>query len=51
MAATGRDPASVRVSPAVYVVAGETQTEAEDKRALIDSLVKPIDGLVLLSEC
>jgi alkanesulfonate monooxygenase SsuD/methylene tetrahydromethanopterin reductase-like flavin-dependent oxidoreductase (luciferase family) len=29
---------------------GETQTQAEDKRALLDRLVKPIDGMVLLSE-
>ena len=46
----GRNRDSVRIAPAVYVVAGETQAQAEDKRALIDSLVKPIDGLVLLSE-
>ena len=46
----GRDRDSVRIAPAVYVVSGETQAQAEDKRALIDSLVKPIDGLVLLSE-
>ena len=47
---TGRGRDSVRIAPAVYVVAGETQSQAEDKRAVIDSLVKPIDGLVLLSE-
>lgn len=46
----GRDPNSVRVAPAVYSIVGESQSEAEDKRAVIDSLVKPIDGLVLLSE-
>jgi FMN-dependent oxidoreductase (nitrilotriacetate monooxygenase family) len=46
----GRDPASVKVAPAVYVIAGETRSEAEDKRAAIDALAKPIDGLVLLSE-
>lgn len=38
----------MRTAPAVYVVAGETQAQAEDKRAVIDSLVKPIDGLVPL---
>jgi FMN-dependent oxidoreductase (nitrilotriacetate monooxygenase family) len=47
---TGRDRRSAQITPAVYVVAGETQVEAEDKRALIDKLPKPIDGLVLLSE-
>jgi len=50
LSSIGRDPASVRVTPAVYVVAGETQAEAEDKRARFDKLTKPIDGLVLLSE-
>ena len=50
LAEQGRDPASVRVAPAVYTVVGETQAQAEDRRAVIDQLVKPIDGLVLLSE-
>jgi FMN-dependent oxidoreductase (nitrilotriacetate monooxygenase family) len=50
LSSIGRDPAAVRVTPAVYVVAGETQAEAEDKRARFDKLTKPIDGLVLLSE-
>ena len=40
----------MRVAPAVYTVVGETQAQAEDRRAVIDNLVKPIDGLVLLSE-
>ena len=47
---SGRGRDSVRIAPAIYSVVGETQTQAEDKRALIDTLVKPIDGLVLLSE-
>ena len=46
----GRDRNSVRIAPAVYTVVGETQAQAEDRRAVIDQLVKPIDGLVLLSE-
>ncbi len=46
----GRDRDSVRIAPAVYTVVGETQGQAEDRRAVIDQLVKPIDGLVLLSE-
>ena len=45
-----RDPANVAVAPAVYVVPAETQSMAEDKMALIDSLAKPVDGLALLSE-
>jgi FMN-dependent oxidoreductase (nitrilotriacetate monooxygenase family) len=50
VAASGRDPARVRIAPAVYSVVGATQAEAEDKRARIDALSKPIDSLVLLSE-
>ena len=50
LAEQGRDPGSVKVAPAVYTVVGETQAQAEDRRAVIDRLVKPIDGLVLLSE-
>ncbi|MEZ5854866.1 MAG: LLM class flavin-dependent oxidoreductase [Hyphomicrobiaceae bacterium] len=46
----GRDPASVAVAPAIYVVPGETKAMAEDKMALIDKLAKPVDGLALLSE-
>lgn len=47
---TGRARDSVKIAPAIYAVVGETQAQAEDKRAEIDKLVKPIDGLVLLSE-
>jgi len=47
---SGRDPNSVSVTPAVYTIVGETRSQAEDMRAEIDALVKPIDGLVLLSE-
>ena len=45
-----RDPANVRIMPAIYAIVGETQTIAEDKMALIDHLAKPIDALTLLSE-
>ena len=48
--AQGRDPQMVRITPAIYAVVGETRAMAEDKRALIDSLAKPIDALTLLSE-
>ena len=50
VAKVGRDPASVRVAPAVYCITGETRSMAEDKMAVIDSLAKPVDGLALLSE-
>jgi FMN-dependent oxidoreductase (nitrilotriacetate monooxygenase family) len=50
VAASGRDPHTVRIAPAAYVVIGSSRSEAEDKKAAIDALVKPIDGLSLLSE-
>ena len=46
----GRDPETIKVAPAVYVVVGETETMAQDKLAYIESLARPIDALVLLSE-
>src|SRR6202012_2178964 len=33
---SGRDPNSVKIAPAVYAVVGETQSQAEDKRAVLD---------------
>jgi len=50
VAASGRDPATVRICPAVYCIVGETDAAAEEKRALIDGLARPVDGLSLLSE-
>jgi FMN-dependent oxidoreductase (nitrilotriacetate monooxygenase family) len=50
VAVSGRDPATVRICPAVYCIVGETEAAAEEKRALIDGLAKPVDGLSLLSE-
>lgn len=50
VAGLGRDPDRVFVSPAIYVIVGETQAMAEDKMALIDSLAEPEDRLTLLSE-
>ena len=48
--AAGRDPDTVKVAPAVYVVVGETEAEAVDKLGFIDSLARPVDSLALLSE-
>ena len=48
--AQDRDPDRVRITPAIYAVIGETAGMAEDKRALIEGLAKPIDALTLLSE-
>ena len=50
IAQTGRDPDHVRITPAAYVIAGETRAMAEDKAAYIDHLAHPLDSLVLLSE-
>lgn len=45
-----RDPDSYRLAPLVYPIVGKTQSEAEDKAALIESLAEPMDTLTLLSE-
>ncbi len=50
VAEAGRDPDSVTVAPACYVCVGETRAIAEEKKAFIQTLAKPIDALVLLSE-
>ena len=48
--ARGRDPDSLIVAPAVYVVVAETEAQAQEKLAEIKSLANPVDALVLLSE-
>lgn len=50
VAALGRDPDGVIVTPAVYCIVGETRSLAEDKAAYIESLAHPMDTLALLSE-
>lgn len=50
VARLGRDPDRLTVNTIVYPVVAETRAEAEDKKALIDSLYKEVDGLSLLSE-
>ncbi len=46
----GRDPDSIRVAPATYIIVGETQTMAEEKRAVMDAQWRELDSLALLSE-
>ena len=46
----GRNPDHIKITPSLYVIVGETKSEAEDKFAKIDSLNRPSDGIVLLSE-
>ncbi len=48
--AEGRNPDHVKIAPACYIVVGETEQMAADKKGFLDELPKPIDGLTLLSE-
>ncbi|WP_242140446.1 LLM class flavin-dependent oxidoreductase [Sphingomonas sp. TREG-RG-20F-R18-01] len=48
--AAGRNPDDVKVAPAVNVVVAESADAAQEKRAYLESLSKPIDGLTLLCE-
>ena len=50
VAEAGRNPDEVHIAPACYVVVGESADAAAEKKAVIESMAKPIDGLVLLSE-
>jgi alkanesulfonate monooxygenase len=49
MPALGRDPDHLKILPGALVITGATQSEAEDKKALLDSLVHPDSGLASLS--
>ena len=46
----GRHPEAIKLAPAAYVVVGETASIARDKLAYVESLARPEDALVLLSE-
>jgi FMN-dependent oxidoreductase (nitrilotriacetate monooxygenase family) len=51
VAATGRDPASVKMLPMVYTVVGETHAHAEEReQVFLHDLVDPMASLTLLSE-
>ena len=50
IAAAGRDPDQVKVAPACYVIPAESADLAAEKKAVIESMARPIDGLTLLSE-
>ena len=49
MAAIGRDPDSLKILPAAFVVVGDTVEEARAKRAQLDSLVHYDSGIYSLS--
>jgi len=48
-AAAGRDPDHVKILPGALVVVGDTEAEAREKRALLDSLVHYDSGVGSLS--
>ena len=50
LAAAGRDPDQVRIAPACYIVVGESEDAAAEKKAVIEATARSMDGLVLLSE-
>ncbi len=45
----GRDPEHIKILPGCLVVVGDSEAEAMDKRALLDSLVHPDSGIASLS--
>jgi FMN-dependent oxidoreductase (nitrilotriacetate monooxygenase family) len=45
----GRDPDHIKILPGCLVVVGDSEAEAKDKRALLDSLVHPDSGIASLS--
>ena len=45
----GREPDHIKILPGALVVVGETMAEAQQKRALLDSLVHPDSGMGSLS--
>lgn len=47
---SGRDPEGIKVVTATYVIVGETETMAQEKLALAESLANPVDKMALLSE-
>jgi alkanesulfonate monooxygenase len=49
MAAIGRDPDSLKILPAAFVVVGDTVEEARAKRAKLDSLVNYANAIASLS--
>ena len=49
MARIGRDPDHLKILPGAFVVLGESEAEARDKRALLDGLVHGESGMAALS--
>ncbi len=49
MVEVGRDPSSAKILPGAFVVVGESEQEASDKKGLLDSLIHPDSGIATLS--
>ena len=49
MARIGRNPDHLKILPGAFVVLGDSEAEARDKRALLDSLVHRESGMAALS--
>jgi alkanesulfonate monooxygenase len=49
MRALGRAPETLKILPGALVIAGRTRAEAQEKKALLDSLVHPDSGVPNLS--
>ncbi|MFN0299494.1 MAG: LLM class flavin-dependent oxidoreductase [Burkholderiales bacterium] len=49
MQRVGRNPDHLKVLPGAFVVVGNTDAEAREKKALLDSLVHPDSGIATLS--
>lgn len=49
MARLGRDPDSLKILPAAFVVVGDSDAEAQEQRALLDGLVHYDSGIGSLS--
>jgi FMN-dependent oxidoreductase (nitrilotriacetate monooxygenase family) len=48
MQRAGRSPEHMKILPGAFVIVGETQGEAREKKALLDSLVHPDSGIATL---
>ncbi|AOS79514.1 MULTISPECIES: LLM class flavin-dependent oxidoreductase [Hydrogenophaga] len=46
----GRDPGTLKIAPELKIIVGETESIAKEKRELIASLSRPIDGLTMMGE-
>lgn len=50
IASAGRDPDSVKIAPELKIIVAETESLAREKRDLIASLSRPVDGLTMMGE-